>query len=95
MHTGDGARLTIDRDLSFADPTGRRIEAAGLVVVETKAGPGATQVDRALWSLGHRPVGMSKFGVGMVLLDPSLPSNKWHRLIRRRFDPAFERSVLT
>lgn len=54
------------------------------VIVETKSPdrrPGP--LDRALWSLGHRPQRFSKYAVGAVCARPELPANPWHRAIRR------------
>jgi hypothetical protein len=31
-------------------------------------------------------VAVSKFCVGMAALDPTLPANKWNRILRRHFD---------
>ena len=86
----DGAgRVTVDRNLSFALPTGSGVSVTSLAIVETK-GPGQpTTVDRVLWRLGHRPLSLSKFAVGMSLLRPDLPANRWHRT-RNRLDRAAE-----
>lgn len=82
----DGARVTIDDELTV----GRNGRARGFpdaVVVETKSGAAPSQVDRLLWSAGVRPARMSKLGVGMAVLDPSLPANRWSRTIRQHFLP--------
>jgi VTC domain len=82
-------RLTIDRDLCWSAPDGSRAHAGELVVVETKTPSGAApELDHGLWSLGIRPVRISKYGAGLALLDPALPSNRWHRVIKRHLAPA-------
>jgi hypothetical protein len=39
--------------------------------------------DRALWRDGHRPTKVSTFGTELAALGPDLPSNRWHRVLRR------------
>ena len=77
---GASGRVTIDRQLTFARPAGVAFEAADLVVIETKGAGAPTTVDRILWRLGFRPVSLSKYAVGMCVLHPDLPANRWHRL---------------
>jgi hypothetical protein len=87
----DRGRITIDRDLIFEIPNGDRRRLPGLVVIETK-GPGKpTSFDRLLWRYGIRPQPMSKFNVGLSLLTPSLPANRWHR-VRTRLDAIADRT---
>lgn len=76
-----GDRTTLDTDLTWVGPDGRKISRPDLAVVETKAGSTATSVDRLLWRLGHRPLRMSKYGIGLALLRPSLPHLKWHHTL--------------
>lgn len=80
------SRMTLDVGLSCELPP----EAPGgsLVVgfeefafVETKGGPRACVADRTLWSMGHRPLGISKYGLGVASLRPDLPTLKWHHLL--------------
>ena len=78
-------RATVDEDLEWATPEGRRIRLPELVVVETKSGSSPSAVDRLLWCQGHRPAGISKYGVGMAALHPALPANRWGRILRRHF----------
>jgi len=79
-------RATIDVDLRWAAPDGRHVATGAVLVVETKAAPGAAgELDRRLWTLGHRPTRISKFCVGLTLVAPGLPTNRWHR-IRPRLD---------
>lgn len=80
----DGERVTCDVELSYADGR-QQVEGPDLVVVETKSADGRGISDRALAELGIRPVSMSKYCIGVALLNPGLPANRWSRLLRRRF----------
>jgi hypothetical protein len=82
------ARATIDEDLGWAIDDRRRLTTPDLAIVETKCGAAPSPVDRMLWAHGHRPAGISKYGVGMAALRPELPANKWSRILRRHFSDA-------
>ncbi|OUE09106.1 hypothetical protein CMsap09_09190 [Clavibacter michiganensis] len=56
-----------------------------MAIVETKSGSRPSAVDRLLWSHGHRPSTISKYGTGLAALRDDLPSNKWNRVLRRHF----------
>lgn len=90
INGGDGAtRATIDTGLRWR--TAGRLAGAGwvaddLVIVETKAGATPGIVDRLLWSQGHRPQTISKYGTGMAALLPQLPARKWNRILARELD---------
>lgn len=75
-------RVTIDRELAFSDPMGHRFELEEMAVIETKGAGRSTTADRLLWRLGYRPVSLSKYAVGMSVMHPDLPANRWHRLRR-------------
>lgn len=79
----DGGRATVDTDLVWTGADGRALDCPSLVIVETKSGSSPSRLDRVLWSLGHRPARISKFGTAMAALDPSLPANRWTRVLRR------------
>lgn len=80
----DGERVTCDVELGYAN--GRHhVQGPDLVVVETKSVDGRGVSDRALAALGIRPVSMSKYCIGIALLNPQLPANKWSRLLEQRF----------
>lgn len=83
-----GSRVTVDTALGWALPDGTRTELPGRVIVETKSGRAASDVDRLLWSMGHRPCAVSKYGTGLAALRPDLPANHWHPVLRRHFRPA-------
>ncbi|MDT0200923.1 polyphosphate polymerase domain-containing protein [Nocardioides sp. AE5] len=79
------SRVTLDVDLGWtalapqAPP--RDLERPGVAIVETKTGSTPSPVDHLLWRRGHRPLRISKYGVGMAALDPALPRLKWHRVL--------------
>ena len=86
VDTDRGDRVTCDVDLGFEDPHGRRHgPLRGVSVLESKTTGAASPVDHALGRLGLRPVSLSKYCVGMALLDPTLPANRWNRELRRHF----------
>ena len=80
-----GSRATIDTELDWIDAGGERVALPAHVIIESKSAGPATEIDRALWRLGHRPQGISKFGTGTAALHPELPSNKWARILRDTF----------
>ncbi|MDQ6739825.1 MAG: hypothetical protein M3021_05515, partial [Actinomycetota bacterium] len=77
-------RLTCDVDLVFGNLE-RTVRAPDLVVVETKTMDGFGVADQALAAMGIRPVSMSKYCLGIALLHPDLPANRWNRLLRDSF----------
>jgi hypothetical protein len=81
-----GSRLTCDSGLRCSSPAGSSVALDGELLVETKSAGAPTAADRLLWRAGVRPVAVSKFCVGIAALDPSLPANKWNRILRRHFD---------
>ncbi|MEU4692847.1 polyphosphate polymerase domain-containing protein [Actinoplanes sp. NPDC023714] len=80
-----GSRVTVDSDLAWMLPDGATRRMPDSVVVETKSARAASDVDRLLWSLGHRPRRISKYATGLAALRPDLPANKWHGVLRRHF----------
>lgn len=91
LSRADNSRITIDRGLRCVDEYGRCVQLPGSVIVETKTAGAPCGVDRWLWTAGHRPQKISKFGTALGALHPALPSNKWHRVIAQHFH-ADERS---
>lgn len=77
----DGARLTVDSDLSWHIASDDEFRVPGLVIVETKSGARPSHADRLLWAEGHRPQTISKYATGLAALRPHLPRNRWHRLL--------------
>ena len=85
----DGStRVTCDHDLVCFD--GDRVARAldNQVVVEVKSAAAATPVDQALLAVGATPVSISKYCLGLALLQPELPAGRWAALLERRFDRA-------
>ncbi|WIY81745.1 VTC domain-containing protein [Propionimicrobium sp. PCR01-08-3] len=83
---GELSRMTVDVGLQFMMPDdSAALTLDDYAIVETKGSPRPAPSDRLLWSIGHRPQQMSKFGVGLALLNPQLPAFKWNRIIRREF----------
>ncbi|MGN5731961.1 polyphosphate polymerase domain-containing protein [Arthrobacter psychrochitiniphilus] len=85
-------RLTCDVQLVCKDQD-QEVAGPDLVVVETKSADGRGVADRVLAEMGIRDLSMSKYCVGIALLHPNLPANRWNRILRNRFDwdraPAF------
>lgn len=82
-----GARVTCDVALEFCDGADHRAgPMEDIVVLESKSTGSETPIDRTLRRLGRRPVSLSKYCVGMAVLDPRLPANRWNRELRRYFD---------
>jgi hypothetical protein len=75
------ARTTLDADLRAHIPTGSVAAMPGMVIVETKTPGAPCAADRFLWSMGYRPVRMSKFGTSLAALLPGLPANRWTRAL--------------
>ncbi|MGY2701891.1 polyphosphate polymerase domain-containing protein [Nocardioides sp. HB32] len=81
------ARMTCDLDLRFEDRRGCSYGPLDrLVVVESKTRGALSRLDRLLIAEGRRPVRLSKYCVGMAVLDPALPANRWNRELRTWFD---------
>ncbi len=78
-------RLTCDVQLLCRDKD-REVAGPDLVVVETKSADGRGVADRVLADMGIRDLSMSKYCVGIALLHPHLPANRWNRVLRERFD---------
>jgi len=80
----DVTRMTIDSGLRCTATSGNSV-GLDAFIVETKSTGSPSVADRELWALGVRPSRISKFGTGMAALDPSLPSNRWNRILNRYF----------
>ncbi|MCZ4149739.1 hypothetical protein BZG21_35645, partial [Escherichia coli] len=64
-----------------------KVDGPDLIVVETKSADGRGVSDQALAELGIREVSMSKYCIGIALLNPQLPANRWSRLLQQSFVP--------
>ena len=69
-------------DVAGASRSARDLDRPGLAIVETKGGSTPSAMDRLLWARGHRPVSISKYGVGVAALH-DVPRLKWHRVLAR------------
>jgi len=85
-----GSRVTIDTGVTWQLPDGSAVHMPDAVIVETKSGRAASDVDRLLWSLGHRPAAISKYATGLAALRPDLPANRWRPVLRRHFSTTSE-----
>ncbi len=83
-------RVTIDHGLTWSLIEGPAAALVGHAVVEVKSARTTSSVDRLLWSMGHRPCSLSKYGTGLALLRPELPSTAWTRVLRRHIRPHLE-----
>ena len=75
------SRLTLDTQLVVESHAGAKRSFRDVVIIEVKTAAGRTAYDRWLWAAGARPLPMSKFCVGLALLEPNLPDNKWRSAI--------------
>jgi len=92
VDTVRGNRMTCDVDLRFEGPAGGSYgPTQGVVVVESKSMGGDSAADRTLRRMGARPVSLSKYCVGMAVLDRRLPANRWNRELRTYFSWSPER----
>jgi hypothetical protein len=80
-------RLTCDVGLSCLDVHHEVRDTGTHVLVECKSSGQGNVADRILRQFGVRPVSVSKYCVGIAALHPELPSNPWHRTLRRYFGP--------
>lgn len=78
-----GVRATLDTNVCAEAPDGRVAALPGMVIIESKSAGAPTAVDRLLWSLGYRPIKVSKFGTSLAALFPELPSNRWTRVLHQ------------
>jgi VTC domain len=84
--TGE-ARLTCDVGLVCRDDHHEVRDTGTHVLVESKSSGRGSAPDRILRELGVRAASVSKYCVGVAALHPELPSNPWHRTLRRYFEP--------
>ncbi|MGB7981353.1 MAG: polyphosphate polymerase domain-containing protein [Candidatus Nanopelagicales bacterium] len=79
----DRARVTLDDRMSAWDRRGGEVVATGLAIVETKGAGPSCAADRLLWSLGQRPIRVSKYATSLAWLHPGLPATPWRPALRR------------
>jgi hypothetical protein len=78
VHLGGETRITCDSALVCSSPHHRRA-AAPMVVVETKSAAPGGPADRLLWSLGARPMRISKYCLAAATLTPGITAGPWRR----------------
>jgi hypothetical protein len=78
------SRLTIDVNLGWSDDVSS-YRADHLALIESKRLSGRDPIDALLGALGARPVRISKYCLGVALLNPETAANPWSRLLRRQF----------
>jgi hypothetical protein len=80
-----GTRLTIDGGLVASLGRGVVRIDRDVVLVETKGGVRPSLADTLLRRYGVRLASVSKYGVTLSMLEPSLPGAVWRRTARRHF----------
>ncbi len=80
-----GNRITCDVALTCSGDDSTATANPDHVLVETKSTGRASPVDQLLREHGVRPVSISKYCVGLAALNPALPSNRWHRVLKHYF----------
>ena len=85
LHDCDASRVTIDTNVQWSDLRGALLEFGAWAVVESKTPGRPSEFDRLLWRAGFRPVTISKYCTGLAALNPSLPANRWSRVLRQHF----------
>ena len=76
------SRVTIDfHPMWHAVNPAASLTCPRLAFVETKTAYQTSSVDHLLWSLGHRPVFISKDVMGLAALNPALPRRRWERVL--------------
>ena len=79
------SRITVDTDLECVAADGSSVTLPQVAVVETKTSGRPCPLDHLLWEFHHRPSKISKYGTGLAALTPTLPANKWNRVLRDYF----------
>jgi hypothetical protein len=87
------ARITCDRDMTVREGGRRATGLAGHILVEVKSAEPAGPVDRALEALGMAPASVSKYCVGVALMDPAMPCDPWEAVLERGFGRAPDRAA--
>jgi hypothetical protein len=82
-----GERITVDANLRAHLGEHAVTFDPGYVLVEVKSPERTGRTDRILRQFGVRPARVSKYGIGVAVLRPELPSNLWRPALRK-LDPA-------
>lgn len=77
-----GERITVDLNLRVSQ-RGHAYEFHGdYALLETKTPTRVGTIDRVLRTAGMRPAKVSKYALGIAVLNPHLPSNPWRPALR-------------
>ncbi|SDL49962.1 VTC domain-containing protein [Glycomyces sambucus] len=79
-----GVRITCDEDLRCVTASGT-VAARPRCLVEVKAARPGGSADRLLWSMGARPVAVSKYCLAVAVLAPGMHGNPWARALNECF----------
>ncbi len=78
-------RMTCDVDLEWVSANSESGDLVEAVLVETKTQGPEGAADKLLRAYGHRPISISKYCLGVALLNPEMRANPSHRTLRRHF----------
>lgn len=84
LHTQ--SRITCDVGLMWESEVRSTPNTLRDVLVETKTLGPLSAADVLLRTYGYRPTSISKYCIGVALLNPGVRANPWHRTMRRHFD---------
>lgn len=76
-------RITVDTVLVIDGPAGRVAFDPDVAIVEVKGTRRASEAFRTMMHLGHRPMPVSKYCLGIVGLHDSIRGNPWMPTLRR------------
>ncbi len=79
-------RVTCDVGLVWESTSSSTPNTFRDVVVETKSAGQFSPFDMRLRAFGYRPISISKYCIGVALLNPDLHANRWSRTLRHHFD---------
>ncbi|WP_335986781.1 polyphosphate polymerase domain-containing protein [Glycomyces sp. MUSA5-2] len=79
-----GVRITCDEDLRCVSESGA-VESRPVSLVEVKSAKEGGAADRLLWSMGARPVPVSKYCLAVAVLAPGMHGNPWARALHECF----------
>lgn len=81
----DQTRMTCDIELEWLSALQHSGDPVGDVLVETKTYGPLGKADLLFRHKGYRPISMSKYCLGVALLNPEMTANPWHRTMKRHF----------
>ena len=81
----DQTRMTCDIELEWLSAESNSGDPVGDVLIETKTHGPLGKPDLLLRQNGFRPISISKYCLGVALLNPEMTANPWHRTMKRHF----------